>query len=335
MRALLSVEPGGPESLVLDEVDLPPEISAGHVRVAIHACAVNYPDVLLISDRYQRRPPRPFAPGMDIAGVVEAVAADVRHLRVGDRVMAQLEHGGMAEYADVHENRCATLPVSLSFDDAAAMLTTYGTARFALEDCGRLGQGATLLVLGAAGGVGLAAVEVGKALGARVIAAASSVDKIAVAKQKGADAGVVYPSGALDTATSKAFGTQVRAACAEGTGPDVILDVVGGEYAEAALRTIARHGRYLVVGFAAGIPRVPLNLVLLKSASIVGVAWSEDLDAHPDWLRQQLALLVKLYEAGKISPLVTERFPLMQGGQAIARLANRQVVGKIVVQVRG
>ena len=196
MRALLSVEPGGPESLVLDEVDLPPEISAGHVRVAIHACAVNYPDVLLISDRYQRRPPRPFAPGMDIAGVVEAVAADVRHLRVGDRVMAQLEHGGMAEYADVHENRCATLPVSLSFDDAAAMLTTYGTARFALEDCGRLGPGATLLVLGAAGGVGLAAVDVGKALGARVIAAASSVDKIAVAKQKGADAGVVYPSGA-------------------------------------------------------------------------------------------------------------------------------------------
>jgi len=335
MRALLSVEPGGPECLVLDDVRLPPEVAAGHVRVAIHACAVNYPDVLLISDRYQRRPPRPFAPGMDIAGVVEAAGAEVHHLRVGDRVMAQVEHGGMAEYADVHENRCATLPAALSFDAAAAMLTTHGTARYALEDCGRLGQGQTLLVLGAAGGVGLAAVEVGKALGTRVVAAASSADKTAVARRQGADAEVVYPAGAMDTAASKAFGAQVRAACADGlNGPDVILDVVGGEYAEAALRTIARRGRYLVVGFAAGIPRVPLNLALLKSASIVGVAWSEDLDAHPDWLRHQLSLLVRLHEAGKIHPLITERFPLARGGQAIARLADRRAVGKIVIQVR-
>ena len=334
MRALLSIEPGGPDSLVLRDVELPTLVPAGHARVAIHACAVNYPDVLLIADRYQRRPPRPFAPGIDIAGVVAAVGAGVGLLRVGDRVMAQLEQGGMAEFADVPENRCAVLPASLPFDEAAAMLTTYGTARFALEDCGALREGATLLVLGAAGGVGLAAVEIGHALGARVVAAASSPDKVEVARQKGADAGVVYPAGPFDKPSSKAFAEQVRAACAPGNGPDVILDVVGGDYAEAALRTIARRGRYLVVGFAAGIPRVPLNLPLLSSASIVGVAWSEDLAAEPDWLRNQLAKVLKLYEAGKIRPWVSERFPLEQGGQAIARLAERQAIGKVVVQIR-
>jgi len=334
MRALLSVEPGGPDSLVLGDVELPAHVPAGHVRVAVHACAVNYPDVLLIADRYQRRPPRPFAPGIDIAGVVAAVGGAVTHLRVGDRVMAQLEQGGMAEFADVSQNRCAVLPASLPFDEAAAMLTTYGTARFALEDCGSLREGATLLVLGAAGGVGLAAVEVGRALGARVIAAVSSVDKLAVARQKGATAGVIYPAGALDKAGARTFVEQVRAACSPATGPDVVLDVVGGDYAEAALRTIARRGRYLVVGFAAGIPRVPLNLALLNSVSILGVAWSEDLDAQPDWLRNQLAAVLRLHETGRIRPLISERYPLEQGGRAIARLAERQAVGKVVVQVR-
>jgi NADPH:quinone reductase len=334
MRALLSVAPGGPESLVIGEIDLPTEVPAGHVRVAIHACAVNYPDVLLIADRYQRRPPRPFAPGIDIAGIVEAVGAGISDLRVGDRVMAQLEQGGMAEFADVSANRCARLPASLAFDQAAAMLTTYGTARYALEECGALLEGSTLLVLGAAGGVGLAAVEVGCALGARVVAATSSERKLAIARQHGADAGVIYSTGAFDKSSSKAFGDQVRVACAPAKGPNVILDVVGGDYAEAAFRTIARRGRYLVVGFAGGIPRLPLNLALLSSASIVGVAWSADLAAEPDWLRDQLTAVLKLYEAGKIHPLVSERFPLEKGGDAIACLADRRAVGKLVVQVR-
>jgi NADPH2:quinone reductase len=293
---------------------------------------VNYPDVLLIADRYQRRPPRPFAPGIDIAGVVEAVGPDATQLRPGERVMAQLEHGGMAEKVDAHENRCATIPASLPFDEAAAMLTTYGTARFGLEDSAHLQAGDNLLVLGAAGGVGLAAVELGRALGAHVVAAASSEAKLSMAQKKGAHAGVVYPTGSLDKATSKAFAEQIRAACG-GAGPNVILDVVGGDYAEAALRTIARHGRFLVVGFAAGIPRVPLNLALLASASIIGVAWSEDLAAKPDWLREQLAGLIRLYEAGKIKPTISERFSLEDGGKAIARLAERQAVGKIVVLI--
>ncbi len=330
MRALLSVTPGGPDSLVIGNVDLPAEVPAGHVRVSIKACAVNYPDVLLIADRYQRRPPRPFAPGIDIAGIVEAVGQGVARLKPGDRVMAQLEQGGMAEQVDAHENRCAAIPASLPFDEAAAMLTTYGTARFALEDCAKLQSGENLLVLGAAGGVGLAAVDLGHALRARVIAAASSEAKLAVAREKGADAGVVYPAGSLDKAASKQFGEQVRAAC-RGAGPNVILDVVGGDYAEAALRTIARHGRFLVVGFAAGIPRVPLSLALLNSASLIGVAWSEDLDVKPDWLREQLAALIRLYEAGNIKPTISERFSLEDGGKAIARLAERQAVGKIVV----
>lgn len=332
MRALLSTQPGGPDSLTLGDIDLPRDVPAGHVRVSIKACAVNYPDVLLIADRYQRRPPRPFAPGIDIAGVVEAVGPGVTRLHPGERVMAQLEHGGMAEKVDAHENRCATIPAAIPFDEAAAMLTTYGTARFALEDCAHLQAGDNLLVLGAAGGVGLAAVELGRAFGARVIAAVSSEAKLSIAQEKGAHAGVVYPSGSLDKATSKAFAEQIRAACG-GAGPDVILDVVGGDYAEAALRTIARHGRFLVVGFAAGIPRVPLNLALLSSASIIGVAWSEDLAAKPDWLREQLAGLIRLYEAGKIKPTISERFSLKDGGKAIARLADRQAMGKVVVLI--
>ena len=330
MRALLSVQPGGPESLVLTEVELPVTVPAGHVRVAIKACAVNYPDVLIIADRYQRRPPRPFAPGIDIAGVIEAVGPGVTSLTPGERVMAQLEYGGMAEKVDVVPCRCARLPEALSFEDAAALLTTYGTARFALEDRASIHAGEKLLVLGAAGGVGLAAVELGAAFGATVVAAASSAEKVSVALRKGAVAGVVYPAGAMDKSASKVFAEQIRAAFG-GAGPDVILDVVGGDYAEAAFRAIAQHGRFLVVGFAAGIPRMPLNLALLNSASLIGVAWSADLAARPDWLQRQLGALVRLYQAGRIRPEISARFSLRDGAQAIALLAERQAIGKVLV----
>jgi NADPH2:quinone reductase len=332
VRALLSHEPGGPDTLRIAEIELPPTPAPGHVRIAVRACAVNFPDVLMIEDRYQVRPPRPFAPGLDIAGTVAAVGTGVTDLRAGDRVMAQCRWGGMAERADARAAACARIPDSLPYDAAAAMLTTYGTARHALLDCGALRAGETVLVLGAAGGVGLAAVEIARSAGARVVAAASSADKLAVARRHGADAGVVYPSGALDKAAAKELTGRFLEACGS-AGAHVILDVVGGDYAEAALRAIAPEGRLLIVGFAAGIPRLPMNLVLLKRARIIGVAWSADLEADPGWMRPQLAELIALYGAAKIRPEISERFPLALGGRAIARLAERKVVGKVVVEI--
>jgi NADPH2:quinone reductase len=332
MRALLSSETGGPESLTLSEVELPASPGPGQVRIAVRACAVNFPDVLMIQDRYQVRPPRPFSPGLDVAGTVLAVGAGVTDFGPGDRVMAQCRWGGMAEQVDARAAACARIPDALPFDAAAAMLTTYGTARFALQERAQLRKGETVLVLGASGGVGLAAVEVAKAMGARVVAAASSPEKVAVSMLHGADAGVVYPAGSLDKSAAKDLVGQFLQACGS-AGAHVILDVVGGDYSEAALRAIADEGRLLVVGFAAGIPRLPMNLVLLKRARIIGVAWSADLEAEPEWMRRQLNELIALYAAGAIRPEISERFPLEQGGEAIARLADRKAVGKIVIDV--
>jgi NADPH2:quinone reductase len=333
MRALLSHKPGGPQTLKLAEVELPPTPAAGYVRIAVRACAVNYPDVLMIEDRYQVRPPRPFAPGLDIAGVVEAVGTGVSNIRPGDRVMAQVRWGGMAEMVDASAVRCAVIPDGLPFGEAAALLTTYGTARFALQDCARLKPGETVLVLGAAGGVGLAAVELAHVMGARVVAAASSPEKLAAATRCGADAGVVYPTGTLDVAAARGLAAQFKETCGP-SGANVILDVVGGDYSEAALRAIAERGRMLIVGFAAGIPRLPMNLVLLKRASILGVAWSADLDAEPDWLRRQLDALIQMYAAGQIRPEIGARFPLERAAEAIAALAERRAIGKMVVEMR-
>ena len=211
------------------------------------------------------------------------------------------------------------------------MLTTHGTARYALQDCGRLVPGETVLVLGAAGGVGLAAVELARCFGARVVAAVSSPEKAAVATSCGADGIVVYTAGPLDLPASKGLAAELRNACGPG-GANVIVDVVGGDYAEAAMRTIAPGGRYLVVGFAAGIPRLPLNLVLLNRASVLGVAWSADLGAEPDWLRRQLKKLIELHSVGKIRPRISRRFTLERAGEAIACLADRRAIGKIIVE---
>jgi NADPH2:quinone reductase len=329
MKAMLSTRVGGPETLELAELP-DPVPGAGEVLIAVKACGVNYPDVLIIEDRYQLKPQRPFAPGGEVAGVVEAVGAGVARFKPGDRVIGSLFWGGMAEKQTVPAQRCMVMPDAMPFDEASALVLTYGTSIHALKDRARIRPGETLLVLGAAGGVGLSAVELGKAMGARVIAAASSQEKVDLAVKHGADAGVVYPAGPFDKAGSKALADLFKGACGE-QGADVIYDPVGGDYTEAALRAIAWEGRLLVVGFPAGIPKLPLNLALLKGCQVVGVFWGGFTQRDPAANAANIAELMQLYAAGKIRPVVSERHPLARAGEAIARLAGRQAMGKIVV----
>jgi len=331
MKALLSRQPGGPETLVLEELPIP-EPASDQVRVAVRACAVNYPDLLIIQDLYQFKPPRPFAPGSEVAGLVDRVGADVRNVKPGDRVLLAPIRDGMAQFAIGQSRNCWKIPDSMPFDEAASLLMAYGTSQHALKDRGQLKSGETLLVLGAAGGVGLAAVELGKAMGARVIAAASSEEKLALTRECGAHSGVQYPTGPLDKADAKALTERFKAACGS-DGAHVIYDAIGGDYAEAALRSIAWNGRFLVVGFPAGIPKIPLNLPLLKSCQIVGVFWGDFVTRRPAQHAQNVAELMDLYTAGRIRPMVTERFPLARGGEAIARLGARATRGKVVVLV--
>ena len=331
MRAMLSTEVGGPEHLVLQ--DLPsPQAKPGWAVVSVKACGVNYPDVLIIEDKYQFKPQRPFAPGGEISGVVKAVGEGVSNIKPGDRVLGNTGWGGMAEELALEAARLVPIPEAMPFDEAAAFLMTYGTSYYALKDRARLKPGETLLVLGAAGGVGLAAVELGNAMGARVIAAASSEAKVALAKARGAADGVVYPLGPFDRDGQKALADLFKQACGPG-GAEVIYDGVGGDYAEAALRCVAWEGRFLVIGFPAGIPRIPLNLALLKGADIVGVFWGSAVSRDPAAHQRNVKELLELYAAGKIRPHVSEHFPLARAGEAIAHLASRQALGKVVVTV--
>ncbi len=333
MKALLSKHPGGPETLVLDEV---PEPIPGleEVRIAVRACGVNYPDLLIIQDLYQYKPPRPFAPGAEIAGVIDAVGERVEHLRAGDRVLMSPVRNGMAEKAVGLASNCWKIPDAMPFDQAAALIMTYGTSQHALKDRAQLRAGETLLVLGAAGGVGLAAVELGKVMGARVVAAASSPEKLSLARDHGADEGVQYPAGPLDKTQARALTDRLKAACGA-DGAQVIYDGVGGDYTEAALRAIGWQGRHLVVGFPAGIPKLPLNLPLLKSCQIVGVFWGEFTARNPALHAANVAALMTMYLDGRIKPAVTERFPLARGAEAIARLGAREARGKLVVMIDG
>jgi NADPH:quinone reductase len=329
MKALLSKSPGGPETLVLEECSAP-KPGPGEILLQVKACGVNFPDVLIIQDLYQFKPPRPFAPGSEVAGIVTALGEGVTAFAIGDRVFGMVGSGGMSEQIAVAAGRCIPMPASMPFDEAAAFILTYGTSHHALKDRARLQPGETLLVLGAAGGVGLAAVELGKAAGARVIAAVSSEEKLDFAKAHGADAGVVYPRGPFDKAGAKALSEQFKQVCGP-HGADVVYDAVGGDYAEAALRAIAWEGRFLVVGFPAGIPRIPLNLPLLKSCQIIGIFWGGFAQRDPAANRTNNEELLALYAKGAIRPQISERFPLARGGEAILRLADRQALGKIVV----
>ncbi|MER0236622.1 NADPH:quinone oxidoreductase family protein [Fulvimarina sp. MAC8] len=329
MRALLSETPGGPQSLRLVEIDTP-EPAADEIRIRMEAVGVNYPDMLIIEDRYQIRPERPFAPGSEIAGTVEAIGSDVEGFSIGDRVMAVPLYGMMAESVCVKAGFCHRFPDDMPFETAAALQMTYGTALYALTERGDCKPGENVLVLGAAGGVGLAAVELGKALGARVVAAASSEEKVAITVEHGAEDGIVYPKGEIDKEASKSLGKAFKSAFG-GKGPDIVVDIVGGAYSEPALRSLRWGGRHLVVGFPAGIASIPLNLPLLKSCDIRGVFWGEavsrDLDAH----HKAMDRLIEFARTGAIKPRIHATYSLAEGADAIAALGSRGVIGKVVV----
>lgn len=332
MKALLSNSPGGPETLELSELP-DPVPGKGQLLVRVKACAINYPDVLIIEDKYQFRPERPFAPGGEISGVVEGVGEGVEGWKEGDRLISMLGHGGLSEKVLVDAKAALPLPEGRSFEEGSALILTYATSIHALLDRGRLQEGQTLLVLGAAGGVGLAAVELGKAYGARVIAAVSSEEKAEAARAAGADDVIIYPRGPFDKGQSKALAQRFKAAVGP-AGADVIYDPVGGDYAEPALRSIAWEGRYLVVGFPAGIPKLPLNLTLLKSCDVCGVFWGAFAARDPKANAAHIQTLFRLWDEGKIAPRVSATFPLESGGEAIAQMAARNAVGKLVVTMR-
>ena len=329
MKAVLSKAVGGPETLVVEEVP-DPVAGPGQAVIRVRACGVNYPDVLIIEDRYQFKPSRPFSPGGEVSGEVESVGEGVASLKPGDRVIGSSGWGGMAQKIVVDAGRCIPMPDAMPFDEASAFILTYGTSWHALKDRAQLKAGETLLVLGAAGGVGVAAIELAKAVGARVVAAVSSEDKAAFCREHGADETVVYPAGPFDREGRKALSEQFKAACGR-DGAHVVYDAVGGDYAEAALRAIAWEGRFLVVGFPAGIPSIPLNLALLKGCQIVGVFWGAWAARDPAAFAAGVTELMGLYTQGKVKPHVSARYPLERAGEAIRALADRRAQGKLVV----
>ena len=329
MRALRSHEPGGPQTLTVDEV-ADPHPGTGELLVRVRAAAINFPDVLIIEDKYQLKPPRPFAPGGEVAGEVEAVGEGVQGWNVGDRLVAVPGFGGLSEKIVINARAAFRLPEERSFEEGAALLLTYATSIHALLDRGRLQAGQTVLVLGAAGGVGLAAVELAKAYEARVIAAVSSEEKAQAARDAGADEAIVYPHGPFDKDGQKALAQQFKDAVGP-AGADIVFDPVGGDYAEPALRAIAWEGRYLVVGFPAGIPKLPLNLTLLKSCDVCGVFWGAFAARDPRANAAHVDTLFQLWRKGMIAPRISETFPLERGGDAIRALSERRVIGKLVV----
>lgn len=326
MKAVLCREFGPPESLKVEETaDLSP--GKGEVLVAVRACGVNFPDVLMIQGKYQFQPPMPFAPGGEVSGVIEALGEGVTDVAVGDRVIASTGFGGFAEQVVVEAGRVIPMPDEMNFETAAAFVMTYGTSHYALKDRAHLQAGETLLVLGAGGGVGLAAVELGKAMGARVIAAASTDEKLAICKQHGADDVINYTTEDLKERAK---------ALTDGNGVDVVYDPVGGDYAESALRAIAWDGRFLVIGFAAGdIPRIPLNLPLLKSCQIVGVFWGAFVARDPESNRENLMELMNLFVSGKIKPHVSMCYEFDEAGRALRDMMERRVIGKAVILTDG
>lgn len=331
MRAVLSKAPGGPDTLVVEDI-LDPTPKAGEVVIEVKAVGINYPDTLIIEDKYQFKPPRPFAPGAEVAGVVEAVGEGVKGVFKGDRVIAVPGWGGLVERLAVPAATLTPIPEGMSFQEAAALIMTYGTSYYALKDRAKLQPGETLLVLGAAGGVGAAAVELGKAMGARVVAAASTNDKVEFALDLGADNGLIYPSGPMDKAAQKELSGEFKLATGR-DGADVVYDAVGGDYAEPALRAMDWNGRYLVVGFPAGIPSLPLNLTLLKSVSVIGVFWGAAVMRDPKAHAANMAELMRMYAEGHIRPRVSRTFPLEKAADAIKALGDRQVLGKVVVTI--
>ena len=322
MKAWLARRFGPPATLAVEDVPSP-EPGAGEVRVRVHAAGVNFPDSLIIENKYQIKPPLPFAPGGELAGVVDAVGTGVTRFAPGQKVIGFIGWGAFAEEAVVPQDRLVPMPDGMPFDVAGSFLMTYGTCWHALKDRGQLAAGETVLVLGAAGGIGIAAIEIAKALGARVFAAASSPEKLRTCREHGADETIDYERDDLRERIKALTG---------GRGVDIVLDPVGGRYAEPALRSTGWRGRYLVIGFAAGdIPKIPLNLVLLKGSAIIGVFWGDFLRREPAQGERDVQDLFALYRQGRIRPLVSARYPLDQAAEALAALTTRRAQGKVVI----
>ena len=330
MKALLCTHYGPPEEMELREV---PSLKPGknQVVVSVKACGVNFPDVLMIQDKYQFRPTLPFAPGGEVAGTVKELGEGVANVKVGDRVCVSVGNGGFAEEVVADSRRLIKVPENVGFDVASAFIVTYGTSYHALKDRAKLKAGETLVVLGAAGGVGLSAVELGHAMGAKVIAGASSQDKVNLAKKHGASDGFVYPRLPLTRDQQKQISDTIKTLTG-GQGADVLYDPVGDQYAEPSLRAMNWEGRYLVIGFAAGeIPRVPLNLTLLKGCDVLGVFWGASTARDPNRAQQSLYEIMGMIAQGKIHPHVSEKIPLAEGAKAIRSLMDRKAQGKVVV----
>lgn len=330
MKAMMSHEAGGPETLRLTETATPAP-GPGQVLIAVKAAGVNFPDTLIIRDLYQFRPARPFAPGGEVAGVIEAVGDGVSGLAAGDRVLAGGINGGFATHFVANAASTHKIPDAMPYEEAAAFMLTYGTSHYALKDRGRIKTGDTLFILGAAGGVGAAAIELGKAFGAKVVAGVSSAEKAAFCRDLGADETLVYPR-ELDRDSQKALSGEIKRLCG-GDGADIVYDAVGGDYAEPALRALAWDGRFLVVGFPAGIPKIPLNLTLLKSCQIVGVFWGAFTMREPKRNAEHVAELFRFYGEGKIRPRVTATFPLADAAKALDLLQQRKATGKVVLTI--
>ncbi len=331
MKAMLSHEPGGPETLKLTEMEAP-EPSKKQVRIRVHAAGLNFPDTLIIKDMYQMKPPRPFAPGGEVAGEIEAVGEAVTDFKVGDRVLGMSGFGGFATHIVMDAERVMKIPDAMPYDEASCLVLTYGTSHHALKNRAEIKAGESLLVLGAAGGVGAAAIELGKVAGARVIAAVSSEEKAQFCRDLGADETIIYTREMDDRDAQKAFSAEIKK-LAGGDGVDVVYDAVGGAYAEPAVRALAWKGRFLVVGFPAGIPKIPLNLTLLKGCQIVGVFWGAHTLREPDLHAENMADLFRMYKDGQIKPRISARFPLEKAADALNLMMDRKVQGKVVLDV--
>jgi NADPH2:quinone reductase len=332
MKALQCVELGGPDKLKINEVDSP-SVIPGHVVIDVKSGSINFPDVLMIQGLYQFQPPLPFTPGGESAGIISEVGEDVTKFKVGDKVFAMTGTGAFAEKILAHEASCMLIPDSMDYDSAAALSMTYGTSLYALKQRANIKPGETLLVLGASGGVGIAAIELGKAMGAKVIAAASTQDKVDMCMTHGADEGFIYPSGNLDRDQQKQLSNKIKELTG-GMGANVVYDPVGDSYSEPCLRATAWEGRYLVIGFAAGeIPKIPLNITLLKGCQIVGVFWGAWVGMHPDENNKNFDDLFKLHAEGKINPEVSQKYALENSADAFSHLANRKAKGKVIINM--
>jgi NADPH2:quinone reductase len=327
---MLCTHYGPPEEMELRELASPVP-GKGQVLITVKACGVNFPDVLMLADRYQFKPALPFPPGGEVAGVVKALGEGVTNVKVGDRVAVSVGNGGFVEEVVAVASRCVPVPANVSFEVASAFIVTYGTTIHALKDRAKLKPGETLVVLGAAGGVGLAAVELGVALGAKVIAGASTQEKVDLAIKHGAADGFVYPRLPLSRDQQKALSDTIKAKTG-GAGADVLYDPVGDQYAEPALRAMNWEGRYLVIGFAAGeIPKVPLNLTLLKGCDVLGVFWGAWTGREPKKAAESLREIMQMISDGRLKPDVSAKFPLAEAGKAIRMLQDRKAMGKVVV----